>query len=115
MEIAFSKIWNEKEHGYTEGQDTNPNGHILMINSITYSEYINNFWDLSNNTFIKENFNLINIVKRYNINEYVFAINYTFYLKLFQRKYKKWLKKRRRIGSIKNLLKREIYGRKFIA
>lgn len=111
MEIAFSKIWNEKDHGYTEGQVTDPHGHILMIDSITNTEYINNFWDLSNNKFIKSHYNLINIVKRYTINEYTFAINYTFYLKLFQRKYRRWLKKRRKIGSIKNLLKREIYGR----
>jgi len=111
MEIAFSKIWNEKDHGYTEGQVTDPHGHILLIDSITYSDHINFFWDLTNTNFIKFHYNLINIVKRYTINEYTFAINYTFYLKLFQRKYRRWLKKRRKIGSIKNLLKREIYGR----
>ena len=73
MEIAFSKFWNEKDHGYTEGQVTDPHGHILMIDSITYSNHNN--------------------------------------LKIFQRKYRRWLKKRRKIGSLKNLLKREIYGR----
>ena len=113
MEIAFTKIWNKSDHGYSDEQETNPNGHILLLDSITNTDDINKFWDLSNKNFIKDNYNLINIVKRYYINEYTFAINYTFYLKIFQKKYRKWLKKRKALGSLKNILNREIFGRYF--
>lgn len=82
-----------------------------MVDSITNTDFINDFWNINDNSFIKDNYENINIIKRYCINEYTFAINYTFYLKIFQKRYRRWLKRRRKISSLDSLLKRQLYGK----
>ena len=73
MILAYTEIWNKFQHGYTEGQIVNPDGHILMMYQIQISE-------IENDT---------DIVKIYHIGEYTFAIKYTYYLRLLQRRFKR--------------------------
>ena len=69
MILAYTEIWNKFQHGYTEGQIVNPDGHILMMYQIQISE-------IENDT---------DIVKIYHIGEYTFAIKYTYYLRLLHK------------------------------
>ena len=75
MLLAYTEIWDKNKHGYTVGQEVNPDGHILMMYKVSVSE-------IEKDT---------DIVKLYTIGEYTFAIKYTYYLRILQRKIKKIL------------------------
>lgn len=98
MKLAYIEVWNENKHGYSPNQITNPRGRLLMHHTITYNEI------LTENIPI-QNYQIVNI---YNKNEYTFAINCTFYLKLFQRKYRKRFN---RYKHTRLLLLRQLYGK----
>tara|TARA_Y100000996_G_scaffold330007_2_gene266187 strand:- start:428 stop:763 length:336 start_codon:yes stop_codon:yes gene_type:complete len=110
MELAYTEIWDSDRHGYNRQQTINPDGHILLLENVyNINDHIYECtYDPLVSHFLKHN---INIVKRYSIGDYTFAIHYTFYLKMFQKKFRKWLQKRRQLSSMKSLLNRQIYGK----
>jgi len=87
MKLAYTENWSKNLHGYTEGQAINPEGKILLHTELTFNDFLE---DLEYVNY----YPCIDLVEEYTEGEYSFAILKTVYLRIFQRKFRKWLKNR---------------------
>ena len=105
MELAYTEIWSRNFHGYIEGQAVNPEGHILLHTELTFDDFIED--TLNNESYYPS----IDLVEEYRIGEYSFAIVKTVYIRILQRKFRKWLKTLRLLKSPTYLHLRRINGK----
>jgi len=105
MKLAYTEIWSKTLHGYSNNQIVNPEGHILLHTELSFYDFIEDTKDTQN--FYPS----IDLVEEYNIGEYSFAVKKTFYISIFQRKFRKWLKTLEKLKSPKYLNYRRIYGK----
>lgn len=140
FKLAICQIFHPRLHGYTESSNINIVGHYLVFFEIEINEFLENYFkngidylksfynDINfsecphpfirnySNIVHSENYIKIDIVKTEILNgrEEVAYIK-TFWIKIFQRKWKKEYKKRQKIirtlSNPKYLLKREINGK----
>lgn len=105
MKLAYTEIWSKNIHGYIEGQTVNPEGHILLHTELTFDDFIED--TLNNESYYPS----IDLVEEYTVGDYSFAVVKTIYIRILQRKFRKWLKTLSLLKSPKYLHLRRINGK----
>ena len=99
-ENSAKKEW-ESSGPWREYTDTS--NEMSPETSISYNPFVRNTEAIKLND--------LQIVKRIYHDDYIFCIVKTFWLKIFQRKYKNYYKEKTRIPSLKSLLNRQLTGK----
>lgn len=105
MKLAYTEKWSKNLHGYIDGQTINPAGKILLHTELTFNDFLED--TLNNDNYYPS----IDLVEEYTEGEYSFAIIKTVYLRIFQRKFRNWLKTLKLLKSPSYLHHRRLYGK----
>lgn len=129
-ELAYCEIFNPNFHGWDNDDNnfTREQKNLIYTSylygiEIEVEEFFNDDYIVEINDSIRPNHPLIRnwaniapykleIVERFEIGDYTICVPKTFWLKLIQRKWKKYYHKlMAKCKNPRNLLKREIYGK----